>query len=410
MAQLSRTLVICALDLRRRVRNRSAVITTVVGPLAMAIVFGLLVSGTSELTVRIGVVDLDRSAASMSLVSSLLADDGSEAADGDPGGAAAQQVLQFVELDPGGAALDGVRNAVADGTVDAALVLEAGFGAAATAGGSGSLVVVQDPEQVVSGQIAASVAQSVAAGYRQVGLSVATVMALAGTGSGAFDEALIDAAGAQSPALSVQEVPVGGRDLSAAAFYGAGMSILFLFFTVGFAARSVLAEREAGTLDRVLATPTTAGAVIAGKTLSVGVLGVAGFVVVWLVTSVLFDAPWGDPIAVSVLIVSTVFAIAGVATFVASLARTERQADAATAAVTFLLALLGGNFVGPNQPPLLRRLSVLTPNGWSLRAFADLNADAATLSSIATAVSVLLVMGAVFGSIGVRRVRSVMVR
>lgn len=409
MAQLSRTLVICALDLRRRVRNRSAVITAVVGPLAMAIVFGLLVSGTSELTVRIGVVDLDRSAASMSLVSSLLADDGSEAADGDPDGAAEQQVLQFVELDPGGA-LDGVRSAVADGTVDAALVLEAGFGAAATAGGSGSLVVVQDPERVVSGQIAASVAQSVAAGYRQVGLSVATVMALAGTGSGAFDEALIDAAGAQSPALSVQEVPVGGRDLSAAAFYGAGMSILFLFFTVGFAARSVLAEREAGTLDRVLATPTTAGAVIAGKTLSVGVLGVAGFVVVWLVTSVLFDAPWGDPIAVSVLIVSTVFAIAGVATFVASLARTERQADAATAAVTFLLALLGGNFVGPNQPPLLRRLSVLTPNGWSLRAFADLNADAATLSSIATAVSVLLVMGAVFGSIGVRRVRSVMVR
>lgn len=409
MAQLSRTLVICALDLRRRVRNRSAVITAVVGPLAMAIVFGLLVSGTSELTVRIGVVDLDRSAASMSLVSSLLADDGSEAADGDPDGAAEQQVLQFVELDPGGA-LDGVRSAVADGTVDAALVLEAGFGAAATAGGSGSLVVVQDPERVVSGQIAASVAQSVAAGYRQVGLSVATVMALAGTGSGAFDEALIDAAGAQSPALSVQEVPVGGRDLSAAAFYGAGMSILFLFFTVGFAARSVLAEREAGTLDRVLATPTTAGAVIAGKTLSVGVLGVAGFVVVWLVTSALFDAPWGDPIAVSVLIVSTVFAIAGVATFVASLARTERQADAATAAVTFLLALLGGNFVGPNQPPLLRRLSVLTPNGWSLRAFADLNADAATLSSIATAVSVLLVMGAVFGSIGVRRVRSVMVR
>ncbi|MEZ5265405.1 MAG: ABC transporter permease [Acidimicrobiales bacterium] len=188
------------------------------------------------------------------------------------------------------------------------------------------------------------------------------------------------------------------------------MSILFLFFTVGFAARSVLAERGGGHARPPAGHPTVSGALIAGKTLSVGLLGVAGFVVVWLVTAALFDAPWGQPVAVLVPIVATVVAIAGVATFVAGLARTERQADAFTAAVTFVLALLGGNFVGPNQPDLLRRLSVLTPNGWSLRAFTELNADAASLSSIGTAVAVLLAMGVAFGAVGVLRVRAVLVR
>ena len=38
--------VVAVTELRRRVRNRSAIVTAFVGPLAMAVVFGLLVSGT----------------------------------------------------------------------------------------------------------------------------------------------------------------------------------------------------------------------------------------------------------------------------------------------------------------------------------------------------------------------------
>ena len=122
---------------------------------------------------------------------------------------------------------------------------------------------------------------------------------------------------------------------------------------------------------------------MAGKTLSVAVLGLAGFVTVWAVTALVFGARWGDPVAVGVVIVATVLAVGGVATLVASLARTDQQADAYTSAVTFVLALLGGNFVGPGAAPeLLRQLSLLTPNGWSLSAFTDLSADAGSLGSV----------------------------
>lgn len=379
MRQLRLALVVAGADLRRRLRNRSAVVVAFVGPLSLGVVFSVLVGGAGSSTFEIGVVDLDHSPASTDLVASLVAAN------------AEQDQLRFVALDDDQAA----RRQVTDGDLGAAIVLAQGFQ---------DVEVLRDPEQPVSGQVAQSVAQSIASGYERVGLSVATAATLGVTP----DDAVVAAAGEVPPALALSDLPVGGRELSPGAFYGASMAVLFLFFTVGFAARSVLTERQTGTLARQLATPATPGAILAGKTLSVAVLGFAGFVTVWLVTSLLFGAPWGDPVAVVALMAATVLAVAGVATFVASLARSERQADAATTVTAFVLALLGGNFVGPNLPPLLRRLSVFTPNGWALRSFTALNTDAAGLREILTALAVLVAMGLVFGAVGVVRVRRVM--
>jgi ABC-2 type transport system permease protein len=186
------------------------------------------------------------------------------------------------------------------------------------------------------------------------------------------------------------------------------MSVLFLFFTVSFAARSLLAEKEGGTLARVLATPTRPGALAIGKTLAVSALALAGFVTVWVVTSVGFDGDWGNPLGVVLVMIATVAALAGVATFIASLAETERQADAFTSIVTFAFALIGGNFVRPGQnPAALETLALFTPNGWSLQAFTDLSADAATVASVLGSIGVLLGFALLFGTIGVVRARRV---
>lgn len=194
-----------------------------------------------------------------------------------------------------------------------------------------------------------------------------------------------------------------GDGVDAQAFYGAAMAIVFLFFTLGFAGRSVVAERRDGTLARVLASPTTAAEVLLGKTIAVSSLALAGFVTVWAVTSLGFGARWGPPAQVLAVVVATVLAMAGVSLCIAAFARSEPQADSLTSAVTFTLALLGGNFVGPDAPDLLRRLSSFTPNGWALHAFEDLSAGTARADRIAVAIAVLLAFAVGFGTIGVRR-------
>jgi ABC-2 type transport system permease protein len=179
------------------------------------------------------------------------------------------------------------------------------------------------------------------------------------------------------------------------------MAILLLFFSTGLAAQSILEDKENRTLDRMLSGPTTLWSVLIGKVVAVAAMAVAGFITVWLVTSVLFDATWGDASAVLVLIVFTIFALAGVATFVGGLASTAQQATTLTAVVTFGLSLVGGNFTGPaDAPAALRAMRGFTPNGRALEAFTELSADASSIGSIASTLAVLFAFGIVFGAVG----------
>ncbi|MGQ0617919.1 MAG: ABC transporter permease [Acidimicrobiia bacterium] len=385
---MRRALLIARVDLVRRVRNRSALITAFAAPLAMAAVFSVLVGGGSQ-SFSIAVVDADQSPLSRSIVGGLV--DPTRTVDPD-------DPVDF-EAAPDE---ESARRSVDEGNVDAALVVPAGFGDEVAAGSPVSLTVLRTPGRLVSGQIAASVAQDIARRFDTV---AAAARLAAGEAGGVPSDAVVAAAERADPALAVVGVPPGGEELSPAAFFGASMSLLFLFFTVGFAGQSLVGERRTGTVSRILATPTPPGALIAGKTLAVSALGLGGFVTVWAATSVVFGARWGPPAVVLAVMVATVVAVAGVSMMVTALARTERQAEAYASAVTFVLALLGGNFIGPGPAPdLLRRLSLFTPNGWSLRAFTDLGADAASAGSVLLCIGVLLGIGVLTGTVAVTRI------
>ncbi len=377
---MSAVLQIAASELRRRLRNRSALLMAVVGPLALATVFGLLVGGASDGASRIGVADADGSSTTGAIARGLLGAGGDDVA--------------FVAVDPSEA-----ERAVARDDVRAVLLLPAGLEASLATGAPARLEVVRAADAPISAAIALAVARSIEARARLVRLAAATASA-----AGASAPTLAADAQAATLPWALDEQALRGSEVSAPAYYGASMAILLLFFTVAYAPRSLLAERRDGTLDRILATPTRLAEVVVGKSLAVAVLAFGGFCTVWAVTSLAFGARWGAPAGVVVLIAATVLALAGVSMLVASLARTEQGADVAASVVTFTLALLGGSFVPPGQAPeLLQRLALLTPNGWALRAFTDLSADAAGIADILLVLAILLALAAVAGGVGVVR-------
>lgn len=376
---MAATLVVAVTDLIRRIRNRSALIVAIGAPVAMAGVFGLLLDGATTTRFTVGVADVDRSAVSRQVTKAM--------------GPDTDDRIRFRTF-AGEAAL---RGAVDDGDVDGGVVIPSGFGADAAAGRRLTVVALRDPRHAIGGQVAAAVATSVGNQVARVGLSVRVASELTGRPPGA----LVDPAGGRDAPFVLAEGGDTSRSINASAFFGASMAIVFLFFGVAYAPRSLMQEKEDGTLARVLSCPIAPGALLAGKVLGVAVLGSVGFAVVWWVTTALFGAAWGPPATVVVLIVATVLSISGVSAFVCGLARTNEQADTYTSAVTFVLALLGGNFVGPaNAPPLLAKLSLLTPNGWALRGFTAAAVDGAGPHEVLGAVAVLLVVGVVFGAAG----------
>ena len=55
------------------------------------------------------------------------------------------------------------------------------------------------------------------------------------------------------------------------------------------------------------------------------------------------------------------------------LARTQRQAEGIASIIVFGLALFGGDFFFiSSAPSTIKRLALLTPNGWAIRGFTDL--------------------------------------
>jgi ABC-2 type transport system permease protein len=383
-------LLVAGKDLRQRLRDRSALVIAFVAPFVLAAIIGLAFGGDFAFRATYAVADADRGPVAAGFADGVLASPG------------LRDLVTVRRVDTGEA-----RALVERGDVDAAFLLPAGFSASVQRGGAATITVLESGENPIAGQVARSLAEAYAAELAATQLAVRTALDAAGQPpTEAEARRLGERAAAGRAPVQLVEGQTGGRTIEAASYFGPSMAIFFLFFTVSFGARSILAERRQGTLNRLLASAASPGGVLAGKALAAFTLGTASVLVMWLATTLVFGADWGDPVAVVALTVSSVLSAIGITALVVTLARTDEQAEGYSSLVVFTLALLGGNFVYLAQlPELLQRVSLLTPNGWALRGFVDLVADGGGLSTVAVPVAVTLTVGLVTGALALYRAR-----
>lgn len=382
-------LVVAGKDLRQRLRDRTAYIVGVVAPLVLAGLISLAFGRSGfDFSATFAVVDEDGGQLARAFVDDML---------GDPG---LREVVTVKTVDGRGEAVRLARS----GEVAAAIIVPAGYTAAATAGQPLPLEVVRSADKVIGADVAVAVAEAFTAKVSAVRLSVATGLA-AGTGGRSPEQLAVEAAHLD-PAVTLDERSAERSDVPVAGQYAPGMGVFFMFFVVGMGARSLVAEQKGGTLARLLAAPVRPMSLLAGKAGAALVMGVASLGAMAVASTFLLQMSWGDPISASLLIVSVVLAATGITALILTLARTEQQASLYMSVVTMGLALLGGNFVSLDRAPeLLRRLSLLTPNGWALRAFRDLSVDHGGPGSILPALGAILGVAAVTFAIAAARSR-----
>jgi len=370
-------LLIAAKDLRQRLRDRSAIVIGVVAPLVIAALMSLAFKGSETFHFNLGVVDADGGPVATSLVKSLTQP-------------ALAHVVTVKRI--GTAAQAGI--AVRANTVQAALVIPSGFSASMSTSTPRSLTTLTSVDNVTAANVTASIATSFVAQLNADRLSVATAVA-----AGAADTAALqEAASTLSIPEQVAQRPIGAHELKAISYFSPAMAIFFLLFIIGYTARSFFVDRGQGMIERIRAAPVTPLQILTGKALSVFAFGVVSLGTVALVTSVGFGADWGSPAAAAAVCVSMVIAVVCLTALVIGVARTQRQAEGVSSAIVFGLALLGGNFVFlSTAPDVLRRLALLTPNGWAMRAFTDLATTGGGLRAVEQPVLAILAFSAVVG-------------
>ena len=348
-------LTIAGRDLKARLRDRSALLVAFVAPLLLATILSLALGGSRSFATTFALADLDGGNVAEAFVTQVL------------GAPAVQRIVTVVAVEDEAT----LRAALDNGAAAAGYIIPPGFSTAATHGRATRLTVLRHPDSPLSGDVAEAVASAFAARLQAQVRAVDVV--LAGGGDLQDVPEITADAGRQNPALTLETVDFQASRANAASYFGPSMAVFFLFFVVSLGPASLLRERRQHTLARMHAAPISPWTILMGKSLAVLVLAAASIGVLWAVTTLAFDATWGDPLGVLALSAVLALAATGVTALIATLARTDQQVDGWTSIVVFTFALLGGNFSNiADLPEGLQRLAQLTPNGWAMRGFVDL--------------------------------------
>ncbi len=357
-------------------RDRSAVITCLVAPLAIAAILGFAFAGNASTgTLFIGV-----SGAPPALVRAAVH---------------ASQLPEnvVVRLVPGA---QGVRRQVADGSLAGGIVV---------AGGRKSLSHLLIP-MVSPGATPSPGFDVVDRSDALVGQEYAESLA-AGLASRLYAGRLARGSATDMAAIGVSASTLGNGGKAVLDYFAPSIAVVFLFIGSGLGMRSLLMERSTGTLARLAAAPIRVWAIVGGKLLAIGLTGLTSILIVWGVTAAVFGADWGAPLGVLLLCVGATSAMCGLGAFLTSFARTPQEAFAASLVVGLVLALLGGNLLPPGAlPEALQVLSLGTPNGWALVGFGRLALMGDPASSAVGPFLVLCLIALVTGGLALARVRT----
>jgi ABC-2 type transport system permease protein len=339
--------IILGNDLRRRRRDRSALMVAFVAPLVLSIVLGVAFHGGGG-TIRFAVAAA-------------------------PGMSASTATAEVRAVAGSGVRVkivgseQAVRSAVSANSADVGVIF---------VGAGGVPLVVVRSDQPLGTSVAGSLQTALAARAHTTGVAISVI----------------------------DETVPGGRGLIG--YFGPSMGIVFLFFVCSIGARGFLEEREIGTMARLRAAPVSPVALVVGKVLAILLLGLLSILVLWGATVHLFSTTWGSPVPVALACIATTLAMGGVGAIVTVFSRTVEQAAGVSGIIGFILALLGGNFFPPGSlPPFLVTASRVTPNRWALQAFGSLALDHGTLSTVGPALIVLCFMGLVTGGYALLRVQ-----
>lgn len=151
-------------------------------------------------------------------------------------------------------------------------------------------------------------------------------------------------------------------------------TVMFVYFIVMLMARSMIEERDLGTLSRLRMSPVTERAMIVGKTIPFVIVSIIQTILLFIAGKLFFGMSWGTaPLVLLPVIVCTSLSAVGLGLLVATTARTDAQVSAYGNFLVLTMAGLSGCLMPRQwQPELMQQIGLVTPHAWALVAYDQL--------------------------------------
>lgn len=276
------------------------------------------------------------------------------------------------------------------------------------------LTLFRDPGSAIRADIVSAVVRQIMNGFTNANVALyaagkanANPLFLITQAGGIAQDVATRSQSSDAPitATTTQTTSQPGPGFNLLAFFAPSMAVFFLNFAMAFGVVTILEERENGTLQRLIVSPTPRMTILAGKLGGTYVSGLIQIALLILATTLV--APllgsktpiWGTNIlALAVLTLCVVAAAIGLGTILAAIARTRQQASIYASAVLTLMGIVGGSFFASAGRPPLGLVSQLTVNYWATSAYATLSQTNDLMAVLPNIAALLAIFVACFGA------------
>ena len=186
------------------------------------------------------------------------------------------------------------------------------------------------------------------------------------------------------------------NNITSMQYYSAAMLAMYILFVASMGTTYMIAEREEGTLNKLLSTKVSRRDIILGKSLGTFFIGVFDTVILILFTKYVFNVNWGNSLTGLIIIsLCTIFSACGFAMFMAVILKTTKAVNSASSDIIMIMSFLGGSMYPLYQmPDAMQKMSKFMMNNWALRGYLGLMTKGG-LNSIVEPSIILVIIGTV---------------
>ncbi|MDP4091163.1 MAG: ABC transporter permease [Bacillota bacterium] len=201
---------------------------------------------------------------------------------------------------------------------------------------------------------------------------------------------------------SEKAVKDGNQGLSGLSTTAIGILVMFIMFFVTGGAGSMLEERELGTWNRILSTPTKNYNTLGGFLLGNFFLGWIQVGALIIVSRYVFNISWGNSLLGLIVLFSCfLLAVIGFGTALASFVKSKAQLSALSTMIVVPTCMIAGCLWPKDiMPQLMINIANFIPQTWVLTGMTDLVTRNSEINAILFPSAILLIFAAVFFTTG----------
>lgn len=190
-------------------------------------------------------------------------------------------------------------------------------------------------------------------------------------------------------------------------YYSVGQAMMFVLYIAGYGAKYAFDEKRFYTYERLRISNVRKSDILLSRGMVTLLMAFMQIYILITYSSLLFRITWGEPGAVLILTAAMALAVGGISIFLTAMNYTANNMKISNLfdnIIIMILAALGGSFVPVKGIPLLEKIGAFTPNGAAINGYIKLM-QGYSLVDISGTLIVLVSIFVIFSAFGIALLR-----